>query len=99
MVFRNARPRDWGHPLDYRGPDNGFPSVSLPGFLTVWKMREMRKATQLLSTACGDVVAKCKLVTNLSILINIDSTLYSSSRREMSACTGWGKLQIVGTSL
>jgi len=45
------------------------------------------------------VVAECKLVTNIIILINIDSTLCSSSRREMSACTGWGKLQIVATSL
>ena len=97
--FGMAGPVTGVTPLDYRVPDNGFPSVSLPGFLTVWMMREMGKATQFLSTACGDVVAKCKVLADLSMPINIDSTLCSSSRREMSACTGWGKLQIVGTSL
>jgi hypothetical protein len=66
---------------------NGFPSVSLAGFLTVWKMGESERATQLLSTACGDVVAIYKPMIKLSIPINIGSTLSASSRREMSACT------------
>jgi len=65
----------------------------------VWKMGESGKGTQIFSTACGDVVATYKLMMILSIPINIDSTLSASSRREMSACTRWGKLQIVGTSL
>jgi hypothetical protein len=79
--------------------DDGSSSVSLSGFLTVWKMGESGRGAQILSTACGDVVAPYNLMMNLSIPINIDSTLSASSRREMSACTRWGKLQIVGTSL